>query len=220
MIKRLVPPSLFRHFSRQAVRAHQKTIGNMIKLLPRVKLQEIHIANLKPLVDRQALLAHLPKAGNVCELGVNEGDFSADILRITRPRTLKLVDPWDSRRYGEKKYQAVAKRFSAEIASGQVELLRGYSTGIGPQIADGSLDWVYVDTTHSYELTRDELRLYASKLIPGGILAGHDYQMGNFRKGIVYGVIEAVQEFCVREDWEFVFLTMESVAPSFGIRKL
>jgi hypothetical protein len=36
-----------------------------------------------------------------------------------------------------------------------------------------------------------------------------------------YGVIEAVHEFCVREGWEILYLTMDGrTASSFALRKI
>ncbi len=43
---------------------------------------------------RRALLERLPKQTVGVEIGVWKGEFSADILRICRPSTLHLVDPW------------------------------------------------------------------------------------------------------------------------------
>ncbi|MEX0773138.1 MAG: class I SAM-dependent methyltransferase, partial [Balneolales bacterium] len=81
-------------------------------------------------------------------------------------------------------------------------------------------DWIYIDTDHSYETTRDELRLYASKVKQGGIIAGHDYVKGNWITTYRYGVIEAVHEFCVNNDWELIYLTAEPIEnQSFAIRR-
>jgi len=55
----------------------------------------------------------------------------------------------------------------------------------------------------------------------GGIIAGHDYTIGNWVDGYRYGVIEAVNEFCVNDDWEMIFLTAETDQyRSFAIRKI
>ena len=87
--------------------------------------------------------------------------------------------------------------------------------------ADQSLDWVYIDTDHSYETTIRELCLYASKVKVGGIISGHDYTMGNFIKWYRYGVIEAVHQLCATFDWELIFITAETIEnQSFAIRKI
>jgi predicted O-methyltransferase YrrM len=41
--------------------------------------------------------------------------------------------------------------------------------------ADGSLDFVFIDTEHIYDDTVSLLRLYLPKLKPTGVIAGHDF---------------------------------------------
>ena len=86
---------------------------------------------------------------------------------------------------------------------------------------DNFFDWIYIDTNHSYETTRDEL-LVAERLVkPGGRILGHDYCLGNITKPAVFGVIPAVNEFCVKRGWRFEFLTLESNGfNSFGLQKI
>jgi len=88
-------------------------------------------------------------------------------------------------------------------------------------LPDQHLDWVYLDTDHSLETTRKELELLLPKMKAGGIIAGHDYIQGNWVGGIRYGVVEAVREICVNENWELIYVTHElSTNPSFAIKKL
>jgi hypothetical protein len=191
------------------------------KALPKVELESVHTAHCTVLPNRLALLEKMPSGGNVVELGVDQGDFSRQIFAINKPAKLHLVDAWDTARYGENKAQGVQKKFEGEIASGNVQLHRGYSTEKAADFPSAYFDWIYIDTTHTYQTTFEELRAYAPKMKPGGIMAGHDFINGNWMSGFRYGVREAVHEFCVEESWEFVYLTMEiGDHQSFAIRKL
>jgi predicted O-methyltransferase YrrM len=191
------------------------------KLLPKKELDAIHTANCVVLPNRMALLEKLPKNGHVAELGVDTGGYSRLIIELIHPAKLHLVDAWDTKRYGEDKAQGVIIKFEKEIAEGKVQLHRGYSTQRAADFADSYFDWIYIDTNHTYQTTYEELRAYAPKMKPGGIIAGHDFVTGNWISGMRYGVREAVHEFCVEEGWEFVFLTMEiGDNPSFAIRKI
>ena len=59
------------------------------------------------------------------------------------------------------------------------------------------------------------------KIAPGGILAGHDYTTGNLTRKLPYGVIAAVNEFCVGKGWELIYLTNEpSRYLSYALREL
>jgi Methyltransferase domain len=182
---------------------------------------EKHVHHLVSLADRAAMLRLLPANGVVAEIGVNEGDFSAQILRYCTPKKLILIDVWASKRYHGGLFDQVKTRFVSELTSGQMEIIRKYSFDAIADCADAFFDWVYLDTDHSYETTQRELELLRSKMKPGGIIAGHDYIIGNWNGGIRYGVIEAVREFCIKYDWEMIYLTHElDIPPSFAIRAI
>ncbi|QNN46714.1 glycosyltransferase [Thermomonas brevis] len=188
---------------------------------PKVHLAEKHMRNCALLLDRGQLLTKLPRGGTVAELGVDRGDFSARILELTQPTRLHLVDLWGSERYHGGLFDSVKQRFGTEIADGRVQVHRKMSVDAADDFADASFDWIYIDTDHSYETTARELRRFASKIKDGGLIAGHDYCMGNWANGYRYGVIEAVHEFCVKENWELVYLTAEPLeSQSFAIRRI
>jgi predicted O-methyltransferase YrrM len=189
--------------------------------LPAYQLAEKHIAHLRMLTDRQRLLEMMPKQAVVAEMGVDKGGFSEQILRTCQPKTLHLLDVWASERYSEDLMNGVKQRFASQLASGQVVINRGYSTEMMEQFEDNYFDWVYIDTDHSYPTTAAELAISSRKVKPGGIIAGHDYSIGNWNGSVKYGVIESVHEFCVTHDWEMIYLTMEADhALSFAIREI
>jgi hypothetical protein len=189
--------------------------------LPVVDLGPAHVAHLRSLPDRTTLLHMLPPGGVAAEIGVNRGDFSAQILEITKPARLILIDVWASKRYHDGLFDLVRGRFADRMASGQVEIIRALSFDGITRCADASFDWGYLDTDHTYATTKRELELLAPKMKPDGIIAGHDYIIGNWNDGYRYGVIEAVHEFCRDHHWELVYLTHEmSVPPSFAIRRM
>ncbi len=218
--------SLLNIFPAQAIIRHARPLirkekEEVEKRLPKIELQAPHVAHCEVLPNRVAMLQKLPKGGIAAELGVDTGAFSSLILAHNQPAKLHLVDAWDTARYGEDKAQGVQKKFEAEIASGRVQLHRGYSTERAADFTNGYFDWIYIDTNHAYQTTCEELRAYAPKMKAGGIMAGHDFVTGNWISGLRYGVREAVHEFCVQEGWEFVYLTMEiGDNPGFAIRKM
>jgi hypothetical protein len=191
------------------------------KVIPRYKLNEIHISNLKVLVSREKMLEMFPKNGIVAEIGVDKGEFSEKIFNIASPKKLHLVDIWDSERYPKALHRIVEELFAEEIKNARVEINLGLSTTVVNTFDDSYFDWIYIDTDHTYATTRSELEMYSKKIKPGGIIAGHDYIQGNWNGMARYGVIEAVYEFCVKNSWEIIYLSMEiDHAPSFAIRKI
>jgi hypothetical protein len=189
--------------------------------IPKVKLRRENMANCRLLLDRDELLRQLPTGAVCAEIGVDQGEFTESILRATQPRELHLVDNWGSERYDESKFESVRSKFAEASARGQVHIHRRLSLDAVRDFSDEQFDWIYIDTTHAYELTANELRAYAPKVRRGGIIAGHDYVMGNWINGFRYGVVEAVHEFCVNEGWELIYLTVEQVEnQSFAIRRI
>jgi hypothetical protein len=189
--------------------------------IPKPELGERHLRNLRVVPDRKAFLELMPHASVVAEIGVAEGEFSAQILSITGPRELHLVDSWaNDRRYLDLGQQ-VTDKFAAPIAAGQVIIHHGLSTDVLPQLPAAYFDWVYLDTGHELELTNRELELCRRIVKPDGWIAGHDYVTGSWVEWYRYGVIEAVNAFCVQYDWELVYLTHETHRHlSFAIRPI
>jgi len=192
------------------------------KLIPKYDLQPKHIQNLKVLLNRESLLNFLPKNAICAEIGVNEGDFSKMILQQSSPLKLHLIDAWGNpARYHDGLKELVRDKFKKEIAQKVVELNIGYSTATLKEFPDHYFDWVYLDTDHTYKVTADELAILKDKVKPNGIIAGHDYIIGNWAGDCRYGVIEAVHELCVKDNWELIYITANfSEMPSFAIRKI
>lgn len=189
-------------------------------LLPSIDLSEDHIKNLRILINREALIHVMPKNSVVAEIGVARGDFSEKILSITRPKELHLIDSWAHDRYSGMK-EIVENRFRQKIEQGQVHIHQGLSTVELEKFGKGYFDWVYLDTNHDYETTAEELVICQKKVNEGGIVSGHDYIKGNWIDKIRYGVIEAVNEFCVINNWEMIYLTNEVHRYlSFAIKKI
>lgn len=176
---------------------------------PYPELNERHLDGARLLANRKKLLSELPRGGIVAEIGVASGDFSQEILNINNPKKLHLIDCWDSDRYGGFQ-RSVHDRFENEIKQGLVEINFGLSTDVLPSFHEEYFDWVYIDTVHDYTVTSQELLLAKSKVKKGGIISGHDYCQGNMISGWSYGVIQAVHEFCVKNNWKILYLTAES----------
>ena len=69
---------------------------------------------------------------------------------------------------------------------------------------DRFFDWVYIDLDHTYEGTKEILELSESKVKSEGFIAGHDYTANES-----FGVIQAVDEFCIKRNWTIKYLTTE-----------
>jgi len=173
-------------------------------------------------INRREMLHQLIKGGVGAEVGVHIGDYAHFILEYTKPAILYLVDKWPDREIvngpkrvnGLEAKRIVENRFADQIEAGVVEIIQCSSLDLDEHIVPGSLDWIYLDTSHRYPDTLDELRILASLLKPGGLLLGHDY---NKDVGQGYFSVErAIKEFLEESNYFMVLLTLDHPS-SFGI---
>jgi spermidine synthase len=153
----------------------------------------------------------MPKDAVCAEIGVFKGDFTREILRVTEPRELHLIDPWEQlgERYEHVWFEGMGETRPAG-ARKQVERLVdrhpearvhiGTSQDVIASFPDEYFDWVYLDSSHDYEQTVEELELLRRKVKPLGIIAGHDWFENPGHQ--FHGVYRAVNEFCEGHGWE------------------
>ena len=170
-----------------------------------------HIARMgvpESAVDTRAreILARIP-AGLVTgvEIGVFAGQLSERLLMNRSEMVLHMVDSWgdyepsleasgdyhatlsDAAQEG---YMAMTKRAVSPFG-GRGIIHRMKSVDAAKDILDG-LDFVFIDADHSYDGCHADIEAWASKVRPGGLLCGHDYDNVDFPQ---WGVKRAVDEF-------------------------
>ena len=195
-------------------------VKNVIKKISSAKLlaQRLGLVS-KQKNGRKFLLDMLPKHSVGTEIGVHMGNFSQQIMDLTSPEELHLIDPWEHQTsdiykeawYGGKvegaqkemdeRYSHICNRFDQEIHVGQVKVHRGYSTNILAQFPDEYFDWVYIDGNHLYEYVKKDLEVSLSKTKSGGLITGDDYTEGSWWEG---GVKKAVDKFSTNKAIQLV----------------
>lgn len=151
---------------------------------------------------RNDLLDTLPKHSLGAELGVFEGTFSDEILRRVQPAMLFLVDLFagmvasgdaDGANVHNADMCGMYHALRARHAPRDVMVVRANSWVWLKDRPRHSLDWVYIDTDHTYQTTVAELSAALHAVRPGGVIAGHDYHEFAFPD-----LWLAVNEFCER----------------------
>jgi hypothetical protein len=163
------------------------------------------IAFLPTRVEFPILLNERRLFGCGVEIGVQQGEFSENILRYWRGMHLISVDPWCEDKpenyvdianvlqgTHDLYYQTTTKRL-AKYGS-RSTIWRLTSIEAAARIQRHSLDFVYIDARHDYKAVMEDLDAWFDKVRPGGIVAGHDYIDGTFAAG-EFGVKSAVDEF-------------------------
>jgi len=141
----------------------------------------------------------LPHVGCGAEIGVWEGKTSAALLEQYPELRLILVDPWKP--YADQNFElTTAKKMALvkERAMSRIEkymdrvtLIEKPSLEACDEVADRSLDFVFIDPRH-LDIAAD-LQAWFLKVRPGGIFCGHDY-------GLMPVIKPAVDAFAKEHD--------------------
>lgn len=162
----------------------------------------------------------------ICEIGVFSGKNFEEMIRHN-PEVAVAVDSWIddgviSRNDGGLSQEMLNHLFEEFSKSMQhkpfVKIYREYSFDAVKHFKDEYFDLIYIDADHSYEGCLRDMNDWYPKVKKGRFLLGDDYRIyEGRRKGIKFGVIEAVQEFAKKNNLDFFEL------PHFGwgiIKKL
>ena len=174
----------------------RKTLIESLDSNPIPPLTKNLIKNTKVYKNRLSMLKnHLPN-GSVCaEIGIAKGDFSKNILTHKKPANLHLIELSSSF------VKHCENRFKKEISDGQVIIHNGSSHKILNQFENQLFDWVYIDGDHSYETVKKDLLISKNKIKPNGLIMLDDYVNFSHQEMLQYGVMRAVNEFCIEHDF-------------------
>jgi hypothetical protein len=165
------------------------------------ELTDRHLRNCRVVMNREFILQQMKKGAIVAEVGVQEGHFSSSILQLCEPGELHLID-YDLTTYG------VAQKFDAAINQGQVWLHESDSSTAISKFPDAYFDFIYIDADHSYEGVQRDIQAAKTKIKDGGYLIFNDYTYWSPGECMNYGVIQAVNELCITENWEFIYFAL------------
>ncbi len=125
------------------------------------------------------------------ELGVRRGEFSASLLQHNPNLYMICVDIWEDHPYLNEKGQPHNNNYhtflsnieSVKYRCSQFKLLTIEAHKL---VEDKSLDFIFIDATHTYDSLEKDIFLWKDKLKPGGILMGHDYHPEFDNSGMIH----------------------------------
>jgi predicted O-methyltransferase YrrM len=167
---------------------------------PAPQLREEHLRHCLVLPNRSVLLKHLPANAVVAEVGTLHGDFAREILRIACPRELHLID----HELGPR----VLKMAQESSLAGRLHLHHSDSVKALESFPDAYFDWIYIDAQHTYEGVKRDIEAARRKVKADGLLVFNDYTMWSYVEMQPYGVVAAVNELCLEDNWTITYLAL------------
>lgn len=113
------------------------------------------------------------------ELGVRRGEFTTFLCQDNPNLNMICVDLWgedssiiESHEHSSN-YDTAIQNF--EKYKNRITILRQLTTQAYESVDDNSLDFIFMDATHTAEALSLDIKLWLPKLKINGILCGHDY---------------------------------------------
>jgi hypothetical protein len=165
-----------------------------------------HVVNCRVFPSREELISTMRVKAVCAEVGVQTGYFSAQILNRTTPRKLHLLDL----SIAQIRYDLYPELRLA-VGSGIVELHEGSSAEILSTFPDRFFDWLYVDGDHSFAGVIKDIAQAMRVVKPEGLIVFNDYVKYSPLELAQYGVMEAVNDLCLTQDFEMVGLALHGL---------
>jgi hypothetical protein len=184
--------------------------------------------DLAAIAERRKWLLSFARPGGVgAEFGVFRGHFAAVIARELKPRKLFLVDPW--RKLGERfdwgpdPYTNYDRLTTADALRDTRHRMKSYEVETEIVYAEeylddfirdfearsnSKLDFAYLDTSHTYANTLQELQLLSGIVADDGVILGDDWIPDVTHRH--HGAMRAVNEFLKTSDWQLVVAGLDN----------
>ena len=128
---------------------------------------ELGVADGRSIIMLASMLSYRKKRANLW--AVDNFSYGKDLQRSTFETNIHNCGEWSSE--NTFLYQPnVAEKTTTTLQVMDMETLVAAT-----RCQDEQFDFVFIDSSHLYEMTKAEIRLWLHKVKKGGILAGHDY---------------------------------------------
>jgi len=185
------------------------------------------ITDLTSRLDIGLILNEMGLKGIGAEIGVEYGKNAELILATSELSELLLVDAWryidghDPKGFGvgydnwdEVYFDCIGRMAKFGNRS---KMMRMTSSEAAAQVADGSLDFVYIDANHMSPYIDEDLSRWFAKVKPGGLIGGHDYYDRKIEGVFQCDVKSVIDKFFASEGTP-VFITEDEVPSWYAIK--
>ncbi|KKS13833.1 hypothetical protein A2617_00270 [Candidatus Daviesbacteria bacterium RIFOXYD1_FULL_41_10] len=136
--------------------------------------------------DRIELAKYFAELGlkTGAEVGVYKGAYSVELCKANPGLKLYCIDSWGIGKKNQGLYKKIYDYAQRRLSIFGATLIKDLSMDAVKKFDDNSLDFVYIDAEHVYEESNQDIREWAKKVRPGGIVSGHDYDWVDVGKAV------------------------------------
>lgn len=126
------------------------------------------------------------------ELGVRRGDFTEYLCKSNPNLHMIAVDLWGTHNVinenheHERNFKLSMEKF--EPYKDRITVIRKLTSEAAHDVTNNSLDFVFIDATHTEQALLQDIKDWLPKINKDGIISGHDYHVhwdnGNMKKCI------------------------------------
>jgi hypothetical protein len=181
-----------------------------------------HVRHARLYSDRAEMFRAfaLPQGGIIGEVGVAVGWFSTFLIEHFKPSEFVAFDLFNLHTIPTLWGQQTSVLFEGKThlayyrdkfagTPARVTLEEGSSHARLAIYPDEYFDILYIDAGHTYEDVKRDAAVARKKIKPDGFLVFNDYIMFDHLSGGAYGVVPAVNELVVQENWEVVGFALQ-----------
>jgi len=155
-----------------------------------------------------------------CEVGLEKGKNAVQMFDNIPGLKLYGVDPYkqhsqcnyayvaEMRKWDEHYLNGCKKQALNRMTGRNFELLQDFSEDAAKKVEYNSLDFVYIDGDHSYDMAMLDVILWGQRVKKGGIISGHDYYYDKNKEGRRAKVTQAINDYAKVHGLQF-FITDE-----------
>lgn len=160
------------------------------------------------------------------EIGVYKGVFSRELLVTLSPVKFTMVDMWYLQgrwewATGDKcsvtGFLSAVNRVKFWLRSGVAHIVVENDTSFLRRMGDSTLDWAYLDSSHQFDHTCEELFLLHNKVRNHGIICGDDWSDDPSHKD--HGVCRAVDQYLRQAESKLLYADSRSRQWVIRVRK-
>jgi len=177
-------------------------------------LEAKHLDDARLFANRNDMISSMQfiKSGVIAEVGVAQGDFSEFLIDQLEPKRFVAFDLFTMHEWTEeggvpttkllnnmKHLEFYKKRFADRSTEVLTEV--GMSHLTLAKYPNRSFDLIYIDGDHSYGGVKKDIEIAKNKVSDNGFLIFNDYTCFSTWDGCIYGVMRAVNELIINDNW-------------------